>query len=233
MKPNASSVAASGAGSWNTLTIWNSRPSSRRACDDARVPVRRRMIGGGRRRIVRGINDVGKPVRGERAPHHGPEGGEACRRDMRQPEAHEHAVVSRRRLPREEIRFDVFDVARCDALAIDRDDFGRRIDGRHAIGVWREVTGEKPSAAREFEHARRPRCRERRDDGAFDDRDVRSPSAVVLGAAVEATRPVPPRVVLGGARPVVRDLPGQQRRVGGDAGRIVTGKRFLHRELRK
>src|SRR6185437_8273334 len=99
-----------------------------------------------------------------------------------------------------------------------RDYLRRRVDCRDSRDARRQVPREQARSARKLEHLRRPRTRQHFGNRGLDNADLRAPRRIVVGAAIEAARAKPPRVVLGRTRPVIRDLIVEERSIVCRAG---------------
>src|SRR5262249_12260600 len=123
-----------------------------------------------------------------------------------EPKTEEQGVVTLARLPGEEIRLHVLDVAGLDAAAIDREHFQRSVDRGEPSHPGREEPRKQTGAAGELKSVLRMPRFEPALDGAFDFADIGTPARVPLRTAVVAPGAKPPFVVLPGPRPVVVDL---------------------------
>jgi hypothetical protein len=126
-----------------------------------------------------------------------PEALKSLWRDMRQPGAEEQHVVAAVGPPVEQIGPDEAHAPVRDAAGCDREHLRRAVDRRQRVRVLGEDLRPLPRAAGELEHPSSRRERRQRVD--------QLPAQRFVGGQRAAG------VVLGGARPVVRHLLGEQR----------------------
>ena len=174
-KPSAR-AAPPGSGSWKTFTMRYSLPSlSLRARRRVRGPAVR---GSSRSTSGPSPNRSRRHCRrAQRRAHLPPERVEAIVRHMRQPEAHEHEVVARGRLPREQVGDLVVDVVRATRSRLIAMTSG---DASSARSVQRAARARvnRPRTARELERARRLARSERRGSAASTSRTSANQAAL-------------------------------------------------------
>ena len=154
-QPWSSSHAASVSGAWQTFTIVNSRPSCscRRCAHDG--PSSTEAPGFDGRRSTPGASSQNetRPPGASHRPRRSHSPSSRCGRDVREEEAEEDVVVppTARRFPAEDVRLLIAHARIADALGVDRQDGGGRIDrGEPVCGPCKPL-GEQAGAARELE----------------------------------------------------------------------------------
>jgi len=106
-------------------------------------------------------------------------------------------------MPGEDVRDDVVDPVRSQALPVEGDDLRRAVDRGDAAGDRNQAMRPEPRSTGELERlAPRTGLAQRGLDGS----DLREPFGAVRGAPVVAAGSQEPFVVLAGARPVVGQL---------------------------
>ena len=216
-KPSCASRWVSASGSWKIFTIRYSPSIVQLARHDSSVGVGARVVARGRRRIQRGVDHVGCARLPHRAPHFSSRiASKRSPRHVRQPEAHEYEVVASTRGVHSNRSATTYStLSRRTRSRLYRLHFGRRIDRRHSLdfrGARQRVNKPVPHASSSTTRGRATSTNAY--ERTLDLRDVGEPRGVERVAAIVAPRAKPPLVVFAGPRAVIRDLLGEQCRVG-------------------
>ena len=137
----------------------------------------------------------------------GPELAESSSWYVRKPEGEEHNIIFGVCLPDEEVLCDIVDIGAPHPFLVERENLGRTVNNGETVSCPCETLSPPTSSSSQFQH--RALGAKRRESVVYDGH-LALPLEQLFAAPVIPTTSLPPFVILGRSRPVVRTLLGEQ-----------------------